>query len=131
MFIYTVVTFPPTINKYWVIVKRSDPTVMSVSEPLFLCRRKTTSIVRYWNFLYVIGSSLKLLNHFIISHHLRWDNNYYYCILRSIIIWENLKVVVYTKGQPSTSYIIIHKLNHLRHVPKLLELKDYLIIGWY
>ena len=155
---------------------------MSVSEPLLLCKRKPTSIVGYWNLLYVIGSSSKFSNHFIISCCIGWDNHYYYwyCILCSIIIWEDhkvvveisqgqpsysylyyivnsfylmriycvnihcqeleivgvrycwgdLRVVVYTKSQPSTSHVVIHKWNHLRQVPKLLEPKEYLSTGW-
>ena len=135
------------------------------------------------NLLYVIGSSLKLSNYFIISCCcIGWDNHccYWYCILRSIIIWEDhkvvvqinqgqslytslyyivnlffltriscvnihcqelefvgvhyywkdLRVVVYTKSQPSASYVIIYKWKHLRQVPKSLEPKNYLIIGW-
>ena len=78
----------------------------------YLCRRKLTSIVGCWNLciLFVIGSSSKLSNHFIIFCCIGCDNPYYYwyCILRSIIIWEARKVVVQiNQGQQLSICIFI------------------------
>ena len=58
-------------------------------------------------YLIVIGSSLnssKLPNHFFISCCIGCDNHYYYCILHSIIIWEDHKLFQINQSQPSYSY---------------------------
>ena len=90
------------------VVKKSVPTVMSVSEPLLLYRRKPTSIVGCWNLCIslVVGSSVKLSNHFIISRCV-WLQTLL-LILHSFncYYWEDHKVVVQTnQGQPSYLFL--------------------------
>ena len=106
---------------------------MSVSESLLLFRRKPTSIVGCWNLLYVIGSSSKLSNHFIISRCIGWDNHYYYWyhILRSIVIWEDHKFVVQIhEGQPSflSLYYIVTLFFLTRICCEELGLKDLKVV---
>ena len=94
----------------------------------YLCRRNPTSIVECWNLLYVIGSSLKLSKYFIISSWIGWDNYYHYwCyILRSIIIWEDLKVVVQiNQGQPLYIYLYLYYIVTLFFLTRIYCVKIY------
>ena len=87
--------------------------VRCILEILYSVNRLLCSIVGCWNLLYVIGSSSKLSNHFIISWCIGWNIHYcyWYCILCCIIIWKDHKVVVQIyQGQPSYSslYYIVN-----------------------